>query len=79
MAARSEFAEAEAPIGLYANEVFTSVLISREEEAKWGKTVSRMSQKQLCGRILKGNRSAQLGNFMSGHPEVSETYERGVQ
>jgi hypothetical protein len=78
MAARGEFAGAEAPIGLYADEVFTSVMISREEEAKWGNSVSRMSKKQLCGRILKRRRSAQLGDFLSGHPEVSENYDHGV-
>jgi hypothetical protein len=74
MAAKIGLAQSEAPIGLYTNDVFTSVLISSEEEAKWGSSVSRMSKKQVCGRILNMHRSAQLGNFLSGHPEVSENY-----
>ena len=74
MVAENGLARAEALIGLYTNDVFTSVLVSSEEEAKWGGSVSRMSKKQVCGRILKGNRSGKLENFLSGHPEVSEDY-----
>jgi hypothetical protein len=78
MGATSEFAQAEAPIGLYTNDIFTSVLVSPDEEAKWGTSVSGISKKQVCGRILKTQRSAKLGNSLSGHPEVSKNYDRGV-
>ena len=74
MGAKTELARAEAPIGLYTNDIFTSVLVSPQEEAKWGTSVSRMSRKQVCGRILKKCRSAQLDDFLSGHPEVCEIY-----
>jgi len=78
MARKRGSARPEAPIGLYSNDVFTSVLISPEEDTKWGASISRMSQKQLCGRILKRQRSAQLGNFLNGHPEISENYSPDV-
>ena len=74
VAAKSGLSLAQAPIGLYTNDVFTSVLVSPQEEAKWGTSVSRMSRKQVCGRILKRRRSAQFKDFLTGHPEVCEFY-----
>jgi hypothetical protein len=72
MGATTGLAWTKAPIGLFTNDVFTTVLISSEEETKWGSSVSRMSKKQVCGRILKVQRAAQLGDFLTGHPEIFE-------
>jgi hypothetical protein len=74
IAAETELARSEAPIGLYTDEVFTGVLVSPEEQTKWGSSVSRMSKKQVCGRILKRLRRGQLEDFLSGHPEITENY-----